>query len=311
MSPLLIVVGFCLLILPGIARPISLRIDPRRWTKLCSLAFVAGLALVEIGLLAFSATAFVANNHSGCTSNCVVMMTRAAPGGVVLGWLGFVIASVLAVFAIRALIQARQTQAISRVESFVGCHSKLDQHELVVLDTQMPVALSISGHPGQILISEGLVNTLEPLEMTAVLKHELAHLDHSHHRYLLLASVVEATTGKLSPIRHSTETLRLGIERWADEAAAATLQDGRRHVRSALLHTVGIRMSPTIAGFSSLNTVVERLGALDGPPLTPSIGLRGLLYLPIIILGLIAVSATRSWVGEIHLLLIMASRCHF
>ena len=89
MSALLIVVGFCLLILPGIARPISLRIDPRRWTTLCIIAFVTGLALIEIGLLALSATAFVANNHSGCTSNCVIMMTNAAPGGVFLGWVLF------------------------------------------------------------------------------------------------------------------------------------------------------------------------------------------------------------------------------
>ena len=310
MSALLIVVGFCLLILPGIARPISQRIDPRRWTTLCIIAFVAGLALIEIGLLALSATAFVANNHSGCTSNCIVMMTNAAPGGVFLGWVGFVTASVLAVLAIRAFIRARQTQEITRIESFIGRHSNLGQHELVVLDTQVLVALSVNGHPGQVLISEGLVNTLEPQEMAAVLNHELAHLDHFHYRYLLVASIVEATFGRLSPIKRSAEALRLGIERWADETAASTLQDGRRHVRSALLHTVGVRIDPAIAGFSALGTVVERLNALEVPPPNPSIKVRGFLYMPGTVLGLIAVIAATSWLNELHLLLLMAERCH-
>ena len=310
MSALLIVVGFCLLILPGIARPISLRIDPRRWTTLCIIAFVAGLALIEIGLLALSATAFVANNHSGCTSNCIVMMTNAAPGGVFLGWVGFVTASVLAVLAIRAFIRARQTQEITRIESFIGRHSNLGQHELVVLETQVLVALSVNGHPGQVLISEGLVNTLEPQEMAAVLNHELAHLDHSHYRYLLVASIIEATFGRLSPIKRSAEALRLGIERWADETAASTLQDGRRHVRSALLHTVGVRIDPAIAGFSALGTVVERLNALEVPPPNPSIKVRSLLYMPGTVLGVIAVIAATSWLNELHLLLLMAERCH-
>ncbi len=310
MSALLIVVGFCLLILPGIARPISLRIDPRRWTTLCIIAFVTGLALIEIGLLALSATAFVANNHSGCTSNCVVMMTNAAPGGVFLGWVGFVTASVLAVLAIRAFIKARQIQAITRIESFIGRHSNLGQHELVVLETQVLVALSVNGHPGQVLISEGLVNTLEPQEMAAVLNHELAHLDHSHYRYLLVASIIEATFGRLSPIKRSAEALRLGIERWADETAASTLQDGRRHVRSALLHTVGVRIDPAIAGFSALGTVVERLNALEVPPPNPSIKVRGFLYMPGTVLGVIAVIAATSWLNELHLLLLMAERCH-
>ncbi len=310
MSTVLIIVGFCLLILPGIARPISLRIDPRRWTTLCVIAFVTGLTLIEIGLLALSAIAFLANNHSGCSSNCVVMMTNAAPGGVFLGWVGLVIAVVLAVLAIRAFIKARQTQAVTRIESFIGRHSNLGQHELVVLDTQVLVALSVNGHPGQVLISEGLLSTLEPHEMAAVLNHELAHLDHSHHRYLLVAFIVEATFGRLSPIKRSADALRLGIERWADETAASTLQDGRCHVRSALLHTVGVRMDPAIAGFSALGTVVERLNALEAPLPNPPIKVRSLLYMPGTVLGVIAVGAATSWLNELHLLLLMADRCH-
>lgn len=310
MPSLLIIAGFSLLILPGISRSISSRIDPRRWTLLCVFALGTGLVLVEIGLLALAATSFVANDHRGCSSDCTVMMARAAPGGILLGWTALFIAVGAAIFAIRTMVQIRRTRAMTRVESFVGHHSKLGQHDLIVLGTPLPVALSVTGGPGQILISEGLLSSLEDAEITAILQHEQAHLDHSHHRYLALASAVEGAFARFALIRSSADALRLGIERWADETAASNLTDGRALVRSALLQTTGIRIEPALAGFSAADTILERLEALEAPLPNPSFGLRGLLYTPGILLELIAVMATSVWVSQIHLLLLMVDHCH-
>ncbi len=310
MPSLLIIVGFSFLILPGLSRSISPRIDPRRWTLLCVFALGAGLVLVEIGLLALVATSFVANDHRGCSSDCTVMMARAAPGGIFLGWTALCIAAGVAIFAIRTMVEIRRTRAMTRVESFVGHHSKLGQHELIVLDTPLPVAVSVTGNPGQVLISEGLLGSLEEVEITAILRHEQAHLDYSHHRYLALASAVEGAFARFALIRNSADALRLGIERWADEMAASNLTDGRTHVRSALLQTTGIRVEPALAGFSAADTIVERLEALEAPLPNPSLGLRGLLYTPGILLELIAVMATSVWVSQLHLLLLMVDHCH-
>lgn len=308
--PLLIVVGFCFLILPGLTRSISSRIDPRRWTLLCVFALGAGLVLVEIGLLALAASSFVANDHRGCSSYCTDMMAREAPGGILIGWTALFIAAAVAIFAIRTMVEIRSTRALARVESFIGHHSKLGQHELIVLDTTLPVALSVTGNPGQVLISEGLLGSLQELEITAILHHEQAHLDHSHHRYLALASVVEGAFARFALIRNSAEALRLGIERWADETAASNLTDGRTHVRSALLQTTGIRIEPALAGFSAADTILERLEALEAPLPNPSLGLRGLIYTPGILLEFIAVVAAGMWVSQLHLLLLMVDHCH-
>lgn len=310
MPTLLIIVGFSLLILPGIFRYISSRIDARRWTLLCVFSLGTGLVLVETGLLAFAATSLVANDHRGCSSDCVAMMARLAPGGILLGWAALLVAGGVAILAIRTIMQIRRTRAITRVEAFVGDHSKLGRHELIVLSTPQPVALCVKGDPGQVLISEGLLSSLEDAEITAILQHERAHLDYSHHRYLLLASSVEGAFAKFSLVRRSADALRLGVERWADEIAASNLPDGRVHVRSALLRTAGIRIDPALAGFSEADTIVERLKALGEPLPDPSFGLRGLLYTPGILLELIAAIATSAWVGQMHLLLLMVDRCH-
>ena len=309
MSPLLIIAGFSLLVLPGIFRSISSRIDARSWTLLCVFALGTGLVLVEIGLLALGATSLVANDHSGCSSDCMAMMAREAPGGILLGWAALLVATGVAILAIRTITQIRRTRAMTRVEAFVGDHSKLGQHELVVLGTTLPVALCVKGNPGQVLISEGLLRSLEDAEITAILHHERAHLDYSHHRYLSLASAVEGAFAKFALVRRSADALRLGVERWADEIAASNLPDGRVHVRSALLRTTGMRIDPALAGFSEADTIVERLKALEVPLPDPSFGLRGLLYTPGILLELIAAMATSAWVSQMHLLLLMVDHC--
>jgi hypothetical protein len=92
-----------------------------------------------------------------------------------------------------------------------------------------PLAYSVTGSPPQIVISSGLRDRLESELVTFVIDHERAHLRSRHRRHLLLASVVESTLGKVPAISRSALSLRLAVERSADEEAAGS-ERGRRDV---------------------------------------------------------------------------------
>jgi len=315
MSVVLVVVGLGLLVLPGLARPVGRRIDQRRWAHLGTAALGAGLVLVELGLLALGVGALVASDRAGCSSHCGVMMARFAPGGLAVGSAAILGAVVVAALAMRALLRARRTQMSARVDPFVGHHTRIDPHELVVLPTSAPIALAVAGRPGQVLVSEGLLGALEPADVTAVVGHERAHLEHDHHRYLMLAEAVEAGFASLGPVRRSAAALRVALERWADEEAASSLPRGRDQLRSALVRTALLRIegseaAPALAGFSAADTVLERVAALERAPSASSVHLSRLLYAPGVLLGLVAVAVTGSSASQMRLLFSMLGHCH-
>ena len=299
----LVVVGLGLLVLPGLARPIGRRIDPRRWAHLCVAALGASLVLVELGLLGFGVGALVASERTGCSAHCGVMMAHLAPGGLAVGSAALLGAVVVAALATRAALRARRTQVRARVDPPVGHHKSLDPHELVVLPSSAPIALAVAGRPGQVLVSNGLLGALAPAEVAAVVGHERAHLEHAHHRYLVVAEAVEAGFARLGPVRCSAGALRVALERWADEVAASSLPRGRDQVRTALLATTRLRIEvieavPALAGFSAADTVLERLAALERAPSAPSAGLRGLLYAPGVCLGFVALVVAGGWASR-------------
>ncbi|MDA8284863.1 MAG: M56 family metallopeptidase [Actinomycetota bacterium] len=316
MPSVLVVVGLGLLVLPGLARPLGRRIDQRRWAHLCTAALGAGLVLVELGLLALGVGALVASDRAGCSLHCGAMMDRLAPGGPVVGSAAILGAVVVAALAIRALLRASRTQMSARVDPLVGRHTSLDPHELVVLPALVPIALAVAGRPGQVLVSEGLLGALEPADVAAVVGHERAHLEHAHHRYLMLAEAVEGGFARLGPVRRSAAALRVALERWADEAAASSLPRGRDQLRSALVRTALLRIegseaAPVLAGFSAADTVLERLAALERAPSAPSVGLCGLLYVPGVFFGLVAVAVASGSASQMRLLVSMLGHCHF
>jgi len=88
----------------------------------------------------------------------------------------------------------------------------------------------------------------------------------SHQRYLILAVLVEEAFWFWPPASHSTNALRLALERWADESAAGDSSDIRQRLRSALLAVATVTPSPTLAAFSAMEGLMERLNALDAQP---------------------------------------------
>lgn len=121
-----------------------------------------------------------------------------------------------------------------------------------------------SVQPGRIVVSTGMLDSLEADEQRALLAHERAHLGGRHHRFLLVTHLAARANPLLRPLRAA---VAYSTERWADEDAARTLGDRRavaRAVGKAALVSRGEAMSGAMA-FASSGPVPRRVAALLDP----------------------------------------------
>ena len=138
----------------------------------------------------------------------------------------------------------------------------------------LPIALSVGGRPGLIVLSDGLRAHLDPAQLEATLEHERAHLRGRHH--LLLATV---------------ETL----------AAALPLCPLLRTAPAAVADLIELSADAQAARRCGAPAVQEALARLTGHP-TPSFGLAMAGHLTQVRLLRLAASRGRAsrvvrWVG--------------
>lgn len=99
-----------------------------------------------------------------------------------------------------------------------------------ITEQDHPIALAVPGHHGGVLVSRGLMRLLNREELQVVFRHEHAHLRHRHHLY----STLTALSAALFPPLHTLhQSLRLALERWADEDTAAATGN-----RELVAHTI-------------------------------------------------------------------------
>jgi hypothetical protein len=310
MIVLLLASAVGLLALPGCARPLGRRLPPAEWAKLCAGLLLAGGVALEAGLvLVGGPTALRLAGMSAVADLCEHLLGALAPAGTPLGVAAALAASLLAVTSGRSLVAARRSRRLLRVEPGLGWHGQWCGHDLVVLPSQDLVAFSAGGRPPQVVVSQRLVDLLTDHELAAVLRHELAHVQHRHQRYLLLARVVEQSLGRLPLVRRSTGALRCALERWADEEAAAGTRWGRESVRAALVRLIEATAIPDVAAFFSVGTVLERLQALQAPAAGSSLPRRLLVYVPALVLALLAVAAMEGSLEHVAVLRLFAGLC--
>ena len=197
---------------------------------------------------------------------------------------------------------------MARAEPWLGTHHRLDDHDLVVLPTARPVAFSVAGQPGQVVVSSGLWATLDPAEFEVLIAHEVAHLDFGHQRLLTVALVAERAIGWLPGVSRSLSSLRLGVERWADEEAAGRHPTRRRALQTALLAAAGTPAG-ALAAFGRVDGLVERIDALDRPAPVGSPAGAALLGTPAAAAALAGFGALGSWMGHAGVVLAMAVHC--
>ncbi len=263
--------GWGLLALPGLVRGHLSRLHPGLWTRLVVWSFGVGTGLILVGLVAMSAPTLlegVGAHHLAAL--CRRLIHDLLAGGHVGGGLAAAFLSVLVVRALAGWRRLRRWRRAATIEPWVGDHRALDGFELVVVPTPELVALTAGAPRRQVVVSEGLVETLTEDELTMVVRHEVAHLGRRHHHHLAFAAIIEATLGWLPRVRSSVQALRLGVERWADEEAAGTDPGSRRILHSALLAVAGCHPQPGTAGFGGVDMAVERLRALEAAPSSES-----------------------------------------
>lgn len=226
--------------------------------------------MIAVGLLAMSVPTLLelVGAHQ-LAAVCRRLIHDLFAGGHVGGAVAGVLLSVLAFRSIIGWRHLRRWRRSALIEAWVGDHRKLDGFELVVVPTRERVALTVGGKERQVVVSEGMVAALAEVELTMVIRHEVAHLVGGHDRHLGFGAVVEAALGWLPRVRSSVQVLRLGTERWADEQAAGTDPAARRVLSSALLAAAGCRPQPGTAGLGGVEMAAERLKALEAVPSSP------------------------------------------
>lgn len=306
MAAVLFVAGLCLLALPGVGWRLGRRLAPAEWSRLSLAALLSGAALVEVSLLFYALpTALRLLGAHDLAHIC----ERLLPAGARLTVPAAVSAAAVPAFSGVGFFRAARQQQAVHVEPWLGEHRSCRAHDLVVLPTDDIVAFSTGGRPPQVVVSEGLVNSLSPEELDAVLRHEAAHLAHHHQRFLVLASALEAGFPVAPYIRRSTAVLRTALERWADEMAAGAGPASRATLKRALAGVTAGGVSPAVAAFSAKDTVAERLDALGGDPPRPSTLRRLFAYAPALTVGAVVVVSLWVWHGEFGHLLARASHC--
>lgn len=180
--------------------------------------------------------------------------------------------STLAYRLIRTLLRARSTtHEHSRMARIAGRHhAGLDA---VVIDVDEPAAYCVAGRPPTIVVTEGIIATLDDRHLLAVLAHERAHLTGRHHLLLALTRGLASVFPRVTLFRTAATEVAQLVEMCADDAAARThghgtvmealiaLSRGRQHADalSAAGAGVGARIARLAAPAESGQRVHARL----------------------------------------------------
>lgn len=299
MSAALVVAGLLLLSLPGLrALPLG-QLTPGEWTRAVALALRIGHVTIRLGLLFGAApTVLRALGIEHAADACQQMFGPVAPGGPVVGWACAIALCALTSLGVAARRAHRSMLDRTHVEPWVGEHQRRGSIDVVTLPVDTPVAYAVPIGHGQIVLSAGLVAALEPAELEAVIAHERSHLRRRHDRYLQAAAVAERAYRWLWPAMAGAATLRLAIERWADEDAAGTPAE-RTVVRTALAKTTSSLLGPALA-FASTCTVLQRLDALEDDPPAPAVRTRLAALAPLLAAGVLIVALLGVWSTYSH-----------
>ncbi|MEU5825938.1 M56 family metallopeptidase [Streptomyces sp. NPDC047803] len=173
----------------------------------------------------------------------------------------FICACAVARAALRQLRQYRTAHAQLRDAPSAG--------DLSVLDHPEPDAYALPGNPGRIVVTSGMLRTLDGPEREALLAHERAHLAGRHHYFLAVGDLATRCHPAMRGLR---DAIALAVERVADESAATAVGDrtltARAIGRAALAKRAGSSTRPDFAAGAAGGPVPQRVKALLQPAAT-------------------------------------------
>lgn len=310
MIVILVLSALGLLLLPGCLRRAGRRLPPAEWAQLNILVLGLGAVMFETVLILLGApTVLRALGAPALADICLRMLGSLAPGGPVAGWWAAGSAIAIPLMAGRGGWQAKRAHRALQIEPLIGRHQVLGRHELVVLPSQQVFAFSIAGRRSQVIISDGLAGQLSPPELQAVLRHEVAHLEQRHQRWLVLITALEHGLVLLPLLRRSTAALRCALERWADEDAAGDSREGRATLQAALVRVTNAMLAPGVAAFTTADTLLERLQAMERSAPSPPLLQRWLVYVPSALIAALTVLSLGLWLGDARFVMATMGLC--
>lgn len=299
MSLILVLAGIGLLVLPGRTAVIGARLRPGEWSRLAMASTWLGLRATQLGLFLLAApTVLRGIGIEDLADACHRVLGPIMPGGALSGWAAAVAFTALLLRGRQVRRDVVRAQRLARIEPWLGEHRPMPAGSLVVLPCDQLLAYAAPGSPMQIVVSQGLVDTLAADELDAVIGHELAHVHCRHDRYLLTASMVDGVLGWCPGVRASTAALRLAIERCADEDAGAP-PVGRDAVRRALERVTETLLAP-VPAFTAAWTISQRLLALAEAPPEPTVVQRVAVRVPMAALTVVVAVALVAWSAATH-----------
>lgn len=282
------------------ARPVARRLDPRiaTWTLTVSAVLLAVGSSAALGLLAATAAVQipVVATMGGWSldvlrqdapamlpvsiSACVLLAAALGATGWTLWW------------------RARAVWASARE---AACLPGTD--DLVVVDDPavsaftMPRMPGVSGLPGRIVVTTGMLAVLDGDEREVLLAHERAHLEKRHYLFAALARSAAVANPLLRPVADAVDH---AVECWADEVAAASCGDRRRTAVAVGKAALAAERTPErgaavlgILGRSAPGPVPRRVAALLAPP-------QRTRSLPLVLMALVLGVAALSLVHAVH-----------
>ncbi len=266
----------------GLAAPaLARRLPPALSTWLLSTGSLVAAAAssASLGLLALVVCAqlpLVA--AAGQWSDAVLQSASGVPS-----WEGVVAAVLVVALATRVVqVAARRGRALlcaHRLAAALPAHGG----ELAVIDADARQALAVPGRPGRIVVTTGMLRSLDAGQRRALLAHERAHLTRGHHWHQSAAALAVAANPLLGRV---PAALELACERWADEEAAAV--STRSTVAAALTRVAPTaRVGPSVVLAAGTGDVAARIGALNAPAPRPA---RWSLAAGMLLLGATAIA---------------------
>lgn len=309
MAAVLVLVGLFVAMLPGLLRPLGRRADPAEWAQLGFLAITGSVVMVEAGLILLAApTVFRALDLGFLADACARVVGPLMPFGDTGGWAAAGLAVGTPALAVHRWVKARRRLIGLSIEPCLGRHEQRPDHDLVVLPSDAHIAYSVDMGKPQVVLSQGLIDSLDHSQLDAVVAHELAHLREDHPRMLLVAASAGAALAWWPPMRRSHRVFRASIERWADECAVGAHGPTRRSLCEALRTVTAAARPLPIATFSLAEATAERIHAMQARP-EATWTVRAALYLPGAMAGVVTLAAIGVWLSDTQSILAMAGRC--
>lgn len=180
-------------------------------------------------------------------------------------------------FFIKVLVSAWKTH--KRMKSFTHsnlamrskkisqiCYKHAIDPQLVLVSRHSePLAFTLGFFAPRVVVTTGLVKTLSPLELEAVILHEFHHLKHYHGLLLFIGEVIASTLTFLPFLKDVVLNMKVGFEHDADNFAVQS-QKTAKHVQIAISKLINVPLELQFTPAFALTTTHYRLRKLKGKP---------------------------------------------